>query len=334
VDPHFLRRALLALMVTLLTCFATYVSSSTYSVVGRDPNAWQSKMGVFDWMIGHDCQDWSFWRRWSREYIGMNLVGLIETAPAGLWLFYFGYGWDFLFSGASIGIIYEIAWDISSTKAGLETGSPLGELLFGSWLWFSLIASILTYRNNPVNTPNSKDRKWRIAFYITLGIIEVIFVGSCIAYSFVEQSDMQSRDQSLMGLMVATLALVLTQLVYMVTSPILKGRTSAMEFLHYFDERAASIESLVNPELQGYVPVPPEEESKPLNIQRSDAMRRAAVCAQVHEVAFPQGKKPYCYLLMLVRWVSIVNLVALILLMFYVVIADGIMHPCEIPYKS
>jgi hypothetical protein len=70
---------------------------------------------MFDWLIGHDCQGWEFNRRWPLEIIGMTMIGLVHTVPIGMVLFAFGYGMDFLLSGVSMGIMFDLAWIIPST---------------------------------------------------------------------------------------------------------------------------------------------------------------------------------------------------------------------------
>lgn len=64
--------------------------------IGNNPNGHNSRMGVFDWLIGHDCEGWSFSRRFQLEYVGMSLRGLVETVPIGYVLYLYGLGMDFM----------------------------------------------------------------------------------------------------------------------------------------------------------------------------------------------------------------------------------------------
>jgi hypothetical protein len=51
---------------------------------------------VFDWIVGKDCKNWNFDRRWAREIVGMSLRGLLQTFPAGYLMFWLGYGWEYV----------------------------------------------------------------------------------------------------------------------------------------------------------------------------------------------------------------------------------------------
>jgi len=130
VDPFYFRRTVLGIFTLFLTYFGLFISSDPYSSLGRDVDSFKASTGVFDWVIGRGCQEWSLGRRWTREFVGLSFLGLLRTSPAGLWFFYFGYGWDYLFSGAAMGLLYEISWRIPSSAVGFEAGSALGELFF------------------------------------------------------------------------------------------------------------------------------------------------------------------------------------------------------------
>ena len=48
-------------------------------------------------------------RRWSLDVVAMSLRGLVGTAPTGLLLFLYGYGWLPMASGIMMGYVHA-AW--------------------------------------------------------------------------------------------------------------------------------------------------------------------------------------------------------------------------------
>lgn len=73
-DPYFIRRTSMALLIALLSWFSLLVGWGTYMVhstfnsswfnvlkaIGRNDLAYKARMGVFDWLLGHDCQGAKF----------------------------------------------------------------------------------------------------------------------------------------------------------------------------------------------------------------------------------------------------------------------------------
>ena len=198
--------------------------------------------------------DFPYSRRWPLDIVGMNLRGLAHTASTGMLLFCFGYGMEYLFSGAMMGIIYAIAFEIPSSLENFEQvnlfrqcfpfflvlrfcpfgvffstdfkspkntkilkGNDLAELFFGFYNWFVLFICIIHYRRRPENAPSSvfANRKLlKILGGIVLFILDGIFIGSCIAYSFVVQDDDVDMHQTWFGMIGTAAIFVFIQVVY------------------------------------------------------------------------------------------------------------------------
>lgn len=52
---------------------------------------------------------------------------------------------------------------------------------------FVLVVSILAWREKSENSPQNLPYKQRVYFFVLLGVVEAIFIGSCIGYGFVTQ---------------------------------------------------------------------------------------------------------------------------------------------------
>jgi len=156
-DPFNMRRIALALVATIFVWFALYVDVSTYEHMGRYPAPNTLPVGVFDWLIGHECKGITATRSWFHELLGMSLLGFLYTVPTGSWLYCFGYGWEFLLSGCVIGAIYELGH--SFPPSGFE-GIEVAQALWGAWFWMVLVVSILgrikTHRRPQVPFLNKK----------------------------------------------------------------------------------------------------------------------------------------------------------------------------------
>ena len=76
---------------------------------------------------------------WIQEYVGMSLRGFVQTFPAGFVLLTLGYGYDFMFSGGVLGLLYELAWHISLGVDGFKSGYQMGEFLHGFWTFLCLL---------------------------------------------------------------------------------------------------------------------------------------------------------------------------------------------------
>lgn len=89
----------------------------------------------------------------ARDFAGMTIRGLVVTAPAGAVLayWYLTAGLIYAASGLAMGAVYWLAWKVG--EAGMfgvkfwrvknfEAGPPLGEFLFGTWVWTALYVGI------------------------------------------------------------------------------------------------------------------------------------------------------------------------------------------------
>eukprot|EP01116_Phalansterium_solitarium_P019608 TRINITY_DN553_c0_g1_i2.p1 TRINITY_DN553_c0_g1~~TRINITY_DN553_c0_g1_i2.p1 ORF type:complete len:392 (+),score=82.88 TRINITY_DN553_c0_g1_i2:190-1365(+) len=223
---HHFRRFAAGTFMAFATWCSILVGWGVYFNIGRT-NTYNARIGVFDWVIGHECPDWGFLRRWAISYCGMSLRGLLQTVPAGLGLFALGYGPDYMLSGVTMGLVYEIAWDIPSTTVNIETGPPIGELLWGWWTFFILQCVVLSHRSNPISTVHNlvhkPQRSWwrRVLFYAPLSFVLAIMIGSCIGYGFVKQTDETNYGQTWLGLF-STTGLTIFILLIVITSSSLR----------------------------------------------------------------------------------------------------------------
>jgi len=129
---------------TVLVWLTLYVDLSTYQSAGREIDPNQLPVGIWDWLIGHECKGVSETQSRLHQLVGMSLIGLIYTVPTGCWVYCYGYGWEFLFSGCVIGVIYEIGFRFPvKSVEGLDYGSEVAEAIWGAWLWMVMFVSIL-----------------------------------------------------------------------------------------------------------------------------------------------------------------------------------------------
>eukprot|EP00054_Salpingoeca_dolichothecata_P007936 m.45415 g.45415 ORF g.45415 m.45415 type:complete len:382 (-) comp17400_c0_seq1:132-1277(-) len=204
------RKPFLGLAVGLATWASIYVGWGAYFSIGRDVNGYNSRSGCFDWLLGRQEQSWSFERRWARDFTGMSLRGLVWTTPAGYLIWLSGFGWEYALSGAAMGVIYNLGFNINSTFPNFETGSPLGELLWGSWIWLGLLVTFLTRPESYQHTG------WRLnlekSIHVLLAIFSVFGLASCYYYGAVKQTDMKNQGQTMFGLVTSVVIVVAAQL--------------------------------------------------------------------------------------------------------------------------
>lgn len=128
-----------ALVTAVWTTLSLFVGWGTYMAIGRNPMAYTSRAGVFDWLIGAPAQDWDYTRRWVRDMTGMSLRGCLQTTVPGFVLYLYGYGSLYAFWGIAMGTIYELGWDIPFNPSSLPNfvqGTPLAEFLWvRCWVW-------------------------------------------------------------------------------------------------------------------------------------------------------------------------------------------------------
>lgn len=155
----------------------------------------------------------------------------------------------------------------------------------------------------------------KIVFFTYLTFIEIIFIGSCISYSFVTQSDMRNRNQSLMGLVISTAFTILFHVVYILLWK--RGYLSNEEpyrnqfnepFVTHLNMDKRGSEYHLNPPLQA------QKKSLPYRI--------------FYNVILPKGKAPYKYILLIIRFLTAFYTLFIIFLTIVTLIDDKILHSC------
>ncbi|GMH96608.1 hypothetical protein TrVE_jg8156 [Triparma verrucosa] len=103
------------------------------------------RFGMFDLILGIPQLDWSWYRRWARDYAGMSLRGVVWTAPMGVGM----RGWgdnDNTFSqmiGALMGLAYQCGhyW-VDWTEPDFSKGSPAAEFIWGAVMSVAFMAYV------------------------------------------------------------------------------------------------------------------------------------------------------------------------------------------------
>lgn len=72
------------------------------------------------------------------EGLIMTGRGLAMTLPAGIFLWFVGYGPIFGVSGLVLGLIYDAGQRTATVAPGLERGMPIAEVYAGTWFWLML----------------------------------------------------------------------------------------------------------------------------------------------------------------------------------------------------
>ena len=80
---HIFGRLVVGAIVTFMVYLGFFVGWGVYYSIGRNEDDYTSRPGVFDYLIGKECEGWPFSRRWLLEYTGMSLRGLVQTVPVG-----------------------------------------------------------------------------------------------------------------------------------------------------------------------------------------------------------------------------------------------------------
>lgn len=198
-----------------------------------------SRSGVFDWLLGRQEEGWNFTHRFVREYAAMSLRGLVWTAPQGYALQQLGFGWEYSLSGSLMGFIYYLGMKTplvekeSGFRKPFDGGIAYAEYYWGWWIWFVLTVCCLSqlirrlhiwiYSKNqylgfkPFSTwevikYRSLNRTApRAAYEVFMVALNIIFSGSVVYYSLVEQQDIRNKGQTFFGIFTGTLFLALVQ---------------------------------------------------------------------------------------------------------------------------
>lgn len=229
-----------SLVVAVMTWFSLYVGWGTYMMIGTVPTNYNSRSGIFDWLLGRQEVNWTFDPRFVREYSGMSLRGLVWTAPQGYVLQQLGFGWEYSLSGSLMGIFYYVGTKTNLTMIKsaafhrvLDEGIPCSEVYWGWWIWFVLfmcsLAQVVRRVRVWVYCRNQRlgfepFSKWEIikyeslnrslfrgAYEIFMTFFNVLLWCSLSFYSLVVQKDQRNKGQTFFGLFTAILLLTFTQ---------------------------------------------------------------------------------------------------------------------------
>lgn len=197
-----------------------------YFAVGENPDAYKSRVGAYDWLIGHADEGWHHWRLWSRDIVGMSLRGLTWTAPTGLLLLLYGYGWVPFLNGIMMGPVYWVCQAVPITNPDFASGTPLAEFVWGCWIFLSFIVPMLSLHRarslekstvSEMHTPLAFTPRVSAVFHAGLAVLDTIFILSAVSYYLVERADealddpstLRNRQQTLIGLVVSTVTVLL-----------------------------------------------------------------------------------------------------------------------------
>jgi hypothetical protein len=109
---------------------------------------WAGAVSALAYWLGLIVMPWGKWfdlghnngKFWP-DFFFLSLRGVFVTAPAGLLIWYFSpLGWVFALCGIMMGVCYALGWKLPTMANWLNRGPELGELIFGSWIGFVLIA--------------------------------------------------------------------------------------------------------------------------------------------------------------------------------------------------
>ena len=199
-----------------------------------------SRSGVYDWLVGRqEDGNWTYDRRFIREFSGMSLRGLAWTAPQGYLLQLLGFGWEYSLSGSLMGFVYYLGSrtpvDTNSAHFSKVFGAhtAYAEYYWGTWIWFVLIICCLSQvvRRMHIWIFSKKEylgfrpfSTWEKVKYESLNrlLTQLIYEGfmlffnllmmcSLVYYSLVVQEDVQNKGMTFFGLFVDVILLTFLQ---------------------------------------------------------------------------------------------------------------------------
>ena len=203
-------------------------------------NYMYSRSGVYDWLVGRqEDGNWTYDRRFIREFSGMSLRGLAWTAPQGYLLQLLGFGWEYSLSGSLMGFIYYLGsqtpMDTHSSHFSKVFGAhtAYAEYYWGTWVWFVLIICSLSQvvRRMHIWIFSKKEylgfrpfSTWEKVKYESLNrlLSRVIYEGfmlffnflmmcSLVFYSLVVQEDVRNKGMTFFGLFIDIILLTFLQ---------------------------------------------------------------------------------------------------------------------------
>jgi hypothetical protein len=124
---------------------------------------------------------------------------------------------------------------------------------------------------------------------------------------------MINRNQTLLGMIISTIILVATECGYAVYYFKTHRKSFEASFLKYGFEDSEDERSFLYASVQ-------------LSDSQRNKRRRRSI--------FPKGQKPYVYILSGIRICTIAMIVFVGGLCLYCMIADKLLHPCEIPWDT
>jgi hypothetical protein len=217
-------RICVPLLVAVLTWWTLDVGWGVYVAIGRNPDCYKSRAGAFDWLIGHCSEDWAssdstalFDRRWVHDLAGMSWRGLLWTLPVGTVFQHCGLGWEAGLAGAAMGWIYDLGWltetTASEATAGFATGPPVAEPYWGFAVWLATLIPVLAYRK--ALAPVTRRHWTTYLLHATQFLCGAVFLVSAIWYTAtVRQKDERNKDQTVAGLFVAAIVVLLGEVVW------------------------------------------------------------------------------------------------------------------------
>ena len=115
--------------------------------------------GMFDLLLGIPNLDWSWQRRWARDYAGMGLRGIVWTMPMG---FGFGssseYAVTAMLSGVLMSFGYELGYHSSSSFENFGNGTPAAEFIWGGMMFSLFLVCFVAEMQG--NAEKSKNNIW------------------------------------------------------------------------------------------------------------------------------------------------------------------------------
>lgn len=149
------RRRLAFLVVTaVFVALPRYAEPLCYSSMGMNELEAALPSGPFDWLVGSVGSSWSFDWRWTRDLAGLSMHGVLQSAPVGLWLLLFGYGWEVLAAGALMGPCYLLGTVCMTPAGAFGAGLACGQLVWGTVFGLVLLWCCLRYGWQPQSEAN------------------------------------------------------------------------------------------------------------------------------------------------------------------------------------
>lgn len=232
--------------------------------MGRNDHEYNTRLGVFDWLVGSPQPGMNYDARWARDMAAMCLRGLQWTAPTGALFLAQGYGWLPLASGAMMGPVYELGYQLAVPPTEFWTqvasacvcgrpapfgrsvmyagpccgGGALGVLDMVHATADGVCVDVCVTRapSCPARAQFAVHRgklrqviSWPalVAAHAFMTALDVVFAVSCVAYNGVQQSDMLNADQTTLGMLVSTAVMVLAHGAFGLKSRCRRGHAGA-----------------------------------------------------------------------------------------------------------